>query len=235
MTFHRITLVPAGDLRLVRKVTNWLTCRITDKPSRGPIIRRSRYLARFQSVISKAACQRDFVTNPVFIPVIRNNRKSGLGTPITFSNVPHFPVDSEKKAVGRIREALALCNDCPVLEECRNLTNDSNPPVAHGFVQAGIVFVEKVTDFKAQITEWNKDYPRSLRIPTKGRGAWTFRKIPTPKQYEEYITDLTTTKDFRAATLQMAIDSYEDTARELDELEPYEMDEAWADAMEKHG
>ena len=180
--------VPAGDPRLIRKVTQWLTCRITDAPVLGKVIRRSRFLARYRNVISGAACRRDFVTNPVFIPVIRNNRKSGLGTPITFSNVPHFPAKSEKNAVGRIREAVAICNTCEMLAACRNLTKDSNAPVAHGFVQGGMVFVSKITDFRAKITEWNNDHPRSLRIPTKGPGAWILCKILTPKQYEEYIT-----------------------------------------------
>jgi len=201
----------------------------------GPVIRKSRVMARFQSVIKGAACaQRDFVTNPVFIPTVRNNRKSGLGTPVTFSKVPHFPSDSEKNRIGRIREALAICNVCPKLVECRNLTEDV-PVVSPGFVQGGIVFVDNITKFRAQVTKWNKDYPRSLSIVTKGPGAWRIRKVMTPKQYEEYITELTSTPDFRGATLQMAIDDYADTARELDELEPYETDKAWADAMEQHG
>ena len=229
--------VPAGDPRLVRKVTQWLTCRITDAPILGKVIRRSRFLARYRNVISGAACRRDFVTSPVLIPVVRKNRKSGLGTPITFSNVPHFPAKSEKNAICRIREALAICNTCEMLEDCRNLTNDSNAPVAHGFVQGGIVFVRKITEMRAKITEWNKTHPRSLRIPTKGPGAWALCKIPTPKQYEEYITDLTTTTDFRAGTLQMAIDSYEDTVAELEDYDPWDWatSDGWDDAVEQHG
>ena len=60
------------------------------------------------------------------------------------------------------------------------------------------------------------------------------RRTPTPKQLEEYIVELTTTRDFRAATLQIAIDDYADTAREMDELDPYETDEAWAAATAKY-
>jgi len=245
MTFHRINLDPlvGPPAAGIRKVTNWLTCRITDRPSVAAL-RRSRFFARFRSVMSGASCQRDFVTNPVFIPTIRNNRKSGLGTPTTFSNVPHFPVDSEKNRIGRIREALAICNDCPKLVECRNLTEDI-PVVAPGFVQGGVVFVDNITEFRAKVTEWNKNYPRSLRIPTSGPRAWRLRKVMTPKQYEEYITDLTTTTDFRAATLQIEIDRplLPPTAADaicndlaaMDDSEAYKTDEAWNDAMEQHG
>ena len=154
MSFHRITLDPAiGPPRPIgfRKIANWLTCRITDRPFFGRVIRRSRIMARFQSVISGAACRRDFVAFPVLIPVVRNNRKSGLGTPVTFSNNPFFPQASEKNAIGRIREALAICNTCPKLVECRNLTNDV-PVVAPGFVQGGMVFVSKITDMRKAIT-----------------------------------------------------------------------------------
>lgn len=247
MSFHRITLGPVIGpcLSEIRKVSNWLTCRIADRPAISKVIRRSAFLARYRSVIKEAACQRDFVTSPVFIPVVRNNRKSGLGTPVAFSNNPFFPMASEKNAVGRIREALAICNTCPMLEECRNLTNDSNAPVAPGFVQAGIVFVSKVTDMRAAIAKWNATHPRALRIPTKGRGAWNLRKVLTPKQYEEYITDLTTTTDFRAATLQIEIDrpllppTAADAIRNdlaaMDDSDAYKTEEAWADVMEQHG
>ena len=216
-----------------RMITNWLTCRLTDRPLTGRFIRRSRVVARAQYVISGAACKRDFVAFPVSIPVVRNNRKSGLGTAKVFSNNPFFPAHAEKNAVGRIREALAICNTCSMLEECRNLTEDV-PVVSPGFVQGGMVYVEKVTDMRKGIKKWNDTHPRALRIPTKGPGAWVLRRTPTPKQLEEYIVGLTTTRDFRAATLQIAIDDYEDTARELDELDPYETDKAWAAATAKH-
>jgi hypothetical protein len=247
MSFHRITLDPAigPPAYWIRKVSNWLTCRITDRPSTSKVIRRSAFLARYRSVIKEAACQRNFVTNPVFIPVIRNNRKSGLGTPVTFSNNPFFPQASEKNAIGRIREALAICNTCPMLEECRNLTEDSNAPVAHGFVQAGIVFVDKVTDMRKAIAKWNATHPRALRIPTKGRGAWNLRKVLTPKQYEEYITDLTTTTDFRAATLQIEIDrpllpptaadAIRNDLNAMDDSDAYKTEEAWAEVIELFG
>ena len=229
--------VPAGDPRLIRKVTQWLTCRITDRPVLGKVIRRSRFLARYRSVISGAACRRDFVTSPVFIPVVRKNRKSGLGTPLTFSNVPHFPAKSEKNAFGRIRAALAICNTCEMLEDCRNLTKDSNAPVAHGFVQGGMVFVSKVTDFRAKITEWNNDHPRSLRIPTKAPVAWSLCKIPTPKQYEEYITNLTTTKDFKAVGLELALDREDEIDAIVEDYDPYDWatSDGWDDAVKKHG
>ena len=220
-----------------RRITHWLTCRITDRPFIGRVIRRSRVTARFQSVISEAACRRDFVSFPVFIPVVRNNRKSGLGTPVTFSNVPHIPVASEKNAVGRIREALAVCNECPKLVECRSVTLDSLRPLSPGFVQGGMVFVSKITDMRKAIAKWNATHPRSLRIPTKGRGAWTLHRTPTKIQLEEYMMDLTTTPDFRAGTLQMAIDSYEDTVAELEDYDPWAWatSDGWDDAVEKHG
>jgi hypothetical protein len=67
--------------------------------------------------------------------------------------------------------------------------------------------------------------PQALRIPTKGPGAWAVKRHMTERQYDEYITNLSTSLEARAAALSVEggiLDSYEAQA---------EWDEAW----EQHG
>ena len=221
-----------------RGITNWLTCRITDRPLlvRGfDAIRKSRVIDRYRFVTSDAACKRDWAAHPVMLPTIRANRKSGMGTPrpltvknrdtgeITNAN-PFFPIHAEKNVISRVYAALEICNTCPRLRECGILTEQLRP-TGHGIVQGGAVYVEKVTEFRALITEWNKKAPRALRIPTKGPGAWVIRRQMTPNQYDEFITNLSTSLEARAAALSV----------EGGILDSYESQADWDDAVEQHG
>ena len=218
----------------IRKATKWITAPVWYITNRFDAMRSSRVIDRYRYVTFGAACKRDWAADPVMVPTIRANRKSGVGTPrpltvkdretgkITNAN-PFFPIHAEKNVVARVYAALAICNDCPMLRECRILTEELRP-TGHAIVQGGAVYVEKITDFRALITKWNKSAPRALRIPTKGLGAWIIRRQMTPNQYDEYITNLSTSPDARAAALSV----------EGGILDSYETDEAWAAAVAKH-
>ena len=219
----------------VRKVTEWLT----DLPGfvMNPfhLIRKSRVIDRYRFVTSGAACKQDWAAHPVMLPTIRANRKSGVGTPrpltvkdrdtgkITNAN-PFFPIHSEKNVISRVHAALEICNTCPMLDECREITEDLRP-TGHSIVQGVAVYVEKVTEFRALITEWNKKAPRALRVPTSGPGAWVVRRQMTPNQYDEFITNLSTSRDARAAALSV----------EGGILDSYEAQADWDDAVENYG
>jgi len=243
--FPKVRLAKPGEILPIRKATEWLTCRISDRPLVRNFwtIRKSRITDRHNFVTSQAACHgRDWEADPVMLPVIRNNRKSGLGTPRALCKNPFFPVDSEKNKVARVHAALEICKVCPVRAECRDVTLQT-PPVATGIVQGGMVFVDKITEFRALIKAWNQKAPRSLRIPTKGRNAWDLRRTPTVTQLEEYLTNLTRANDFRGALLEIVMNDYKDTAREVAGFDPYDwadetyetaMAEAWAKAVRKH-
>ena len=219
----------------VRKVTEWLT----DLPGfvMNPfhLIRKSRVIDRYRFVTSGAACKQDWAAHPVMLPTIRANRKSGVGTPrpltvkdrdtgkITNAN-PFFPIHAEKNVISRVHAALEICHTCPMLDESGEITEELRP-TGHGIVQGGAVYVEKITEFRALITEWNKKAPRSLRIPTNGPGAWVVRRQMTPNQYDEFITNLSTSRDARAAALSV----------EGGILDSYEAQADWDDAVENYG
>ncbi len=219
----------------VRKATKWITSIPGFVIDAFDAIRPSRVIDRYRFVTSGAACKRDWVAHPVMLPTIRANRKSGMGTPrpLTFKNRdtgeitnanPFFPIHAEKNVISRVYAALEICNTCPRLRECGIITEQLRP-TGHGIVQGGAVYVEKVTEFRALITEWNKKAPRALRIPTKGPGAWIVRRQMTPNQYDEFITNLSTSREARAAALSV----------EGGILDSYESQADWDDAVEQHG
>ena len=207
-----------------RKVAKWLTCRITDRPTTGYYIRKSRVTDRYRFVTSRAACKRDWEATPVLLPTIRANRKSGVGTPRRVSKNPFFPVPSEKNVISRVHAALEICNTCPMLEPCRTITMDL-PPVSGGIVQGGIVWVSKVGEFRNLVKEWNRKAPQALRIPTKGRKAWTVKRHVTDLQWDEMMADLTNSLEMRASRLSI----------EGGVLEAYESQANWDEAVERHG
>ena len=219
----------------VRKVTEWLT----DLPGfvMNPfhLIRKSRVIDRYRFVTSGAACKQDWAAHPVMLPTIRANRKSGVGPPrpLTVKDrdpgtmthaTPFVPIHAEKNVISRVHAALEICNTCPMLDECGEITEELRP-TGHGIVQGGAVYVEKITEFRALITEWNKKAPRALRIPTNGPGAWVVRRQMTPNQYDEFITNLSTSRDARAAALSV----------EGGILDSYEAQADWDDAVENYG
>jgi len=219
----------------VRKATKWIKAIPDFVINPFHAIRKSRVIDRYRFVTSGAACKQDWAAHPVMLPTIRANRKSGVGTPrpltvkdrdtgeITNAN-PFFPIHSEKNVISRVHAALEICNTCPMLDECREITEELRP-TGHAIVQGGAVYVEKITEFKALITEWNKKAPRVLRIPTKGPGAWIVRRQMTPNQYDEYITNLSTSREARAAALSV----------EGGILDSYESQADWDEAVEQHG
>jgi hypothetical protein len=226
MSFHRITLDPAigPPAYWIRKATKWITAPIGYITNRFDAMRKSQVIDRYRFVTFGAACKRDYEAHPVMLPTIRANRKSGVGTPRVFRNNPFFPIHAEKNVIARVHAALEICNSCPMLRECRILTEELRP-TGNAIVQGGAVYVEKITDFRALITKWNKMAPRALRIPTKGPGAWNVKRHMTERQYDEYITNLSASRDARAAAMSVEggiLDSYEAQA---------EWDEAW----EQHG
>ena len=94
----------------------------------------------------------------------------------------------------------------------KNILTEELRPTGNAIVQGGAVYVEKITDFRALITKWNKMAPQALRIPTKGPGAWAVKRHMTERQYDEYITNLSTSLEARAAALSVEggiLDSYE--------------------------
>lgn len=214
MSFHRITLDPAiGPPRPIgfRKATKWITAPIWYITNRFDAMRKSQVIDRYRFVTFGAACKRDYKAHPVMLPTIRANRKSGVGTPRVFRNNPFFPIHAEKNVIARVHAALEICNSCPMLRECRILTEELRP-TGNAIVQGGAVYVEKITDFRALITKWNKMAPQALRIPTKGPGAWAVKRHMTERQYDEYITNLSTSLEARAAALSVEggiLDSYE--------------------------
>ena len=237
MSFHRITLDPTigPPAYWIRKVAKWLTAPVGYITNRFAAMRSSRVIDRYRFVTSGAACKQEGAAHPVMLPTRRANRKSGVGTPraltvkdrdtgkITNAN-PFFPIHSEKNVISRVHAALEICNTCPMLRECGIITEQLRP-TGHGIVQGGAVYVEKVTEFRALITEWNKKAPRSLRIPTSGSGAWIVRRQMTPNQYDEFITTLATRRDARAAALSV----------EGGILDSYETQADWDDAVENYG